>query len=113
MEGGREGGNNTIHPKVSKLSSRTPDSQLRELGFESPLLPFQSLSTFVKEGGREGGEGEGGREGGNNISQSVIEAQRWNAGLAIERPRVRITFATVKKFEHFLSLHDAPVHSAV
>ena len=35
------------------------------------------------------------------------------AALAIERFRVRITFATVSKFGHFRSLHDAPVHSAV
>ena len=40
-------------------------------------------------------------------------AQRSNAGLAIKGARVRIPFATVSKFEHFGSLHDAPVHSAV
>ena len=37
-------------------------------------------------------------------------AQRYNAGLAIERARVRILFATVSKFGHFRSLHDAQVH---
>ena len=40
-------------------------------------------------------------------------ALQWNAGLAIERARVRILFATVSKFGYFSSLHDAPVHSAV
>ena len=35
------------------------------------------------------------------------------SGLAIERARVRIPFATVSKFEHFRSLCDASVHSAV
>ena len=29
------------------LSDRTPDSQLRDPGFESPLLPFQSLGLFI------------------------------------------------------------------
>ena len=40
-------------------------------------------------------------------------AQRYNAGLAIKRARVRIPFDTVEKFGHFLSLHDASVDSAV
>ena len=35
-------------------------------------------------------------------------AQRYVARLAIERARVRITFATVSKFVDFRSLHDAP-----
>ena len=40
-------------------------------------------------------------------------AQWENAEFAIERARVQILFATVLTFEHFHSLHDAPVHSAV
>ena len=38
---------------------------------------------------------------------------RRNAGLAIEKTRVRIPFAIVSKFGHFRSLHDASVDSAV
>ena len=34
------------------------------------------------------------------------------AGFAIEVARVRILFATVSKFGHFSSLHDASTHSA-
>ena len=30
-----------------QLSGRIPDSQSRESGFESPLLPFRSLGIFV------------------------------------------------------------------
>ena len=41
---------------------------------------------------------------------SVVE---YAAGLAIERARVQIPFATVSKFGHFRSLHDASVDSAV
>ena len=42
-----------------------------------------------------------------------LVAQRYNAGLAIASALVRIPVATVSKFWHLRSLHDAPVHSAV
>ena len=43
---------------------------------------------------------------------STVALQQ-NTGLAIERARIRIPFATISKHGHFRSLHDAPVHSAV
>ena len=40
-----------------------------------------------------------------------MAAQRYKAGLAIERARVRIHFAAVSKIRHFHSLHDTSAHS--
>ena len=37
----------TLHVVSVELSGRTPDSQSREPGFESPSLPFRRLDIFV------------------------------------------------------------------
>ena len=44
----------------------------------------------------------------SNFYECVQATQRENAGLAIERSRVRIPFATISKFGTVTSLHDTP-----
>ena len=49
----------------------------------------------------------------SDFTQDNVGDTSMNAGLAIERARVRIPVVTVSKFGHFISLHDASVDSAV
>ena len=46
---------------------------------------------------------------------AVIDVERGSLGLECNResPGLNLPFVTISKFEHFRSIHDASVHSAV